>query len=383
MIYLDNAATTWPKPDVVWEAMENIIKNLGANPGRAGHQMALDAGRVVMETRELIAHFFNVKSPDSVIYTLNATEALNLALKGCLSSGDHVVTTSMEHNAVSRPLYALNHHGVKVSKVQCENTGEIDPEGIRRAINSETKAIVITHASNVTGTLMPIDEIGKIAKENGVLFIVDASQTAGVFPIDMQKLGINLLAMPGHKSLLGPQGTGLLCMGEDIDLLPLKEGGTGSKSETPYQPDVVPDRYESGTINTPGIAGLGAAVKFIMEEGMGKIREHELYLCSSLIDGLRDIRGVKIYGPGDAQKQAPVVSFNFENHDSAEVGFILDKAFNIASRTGLHCAPDAHKTIGTFEQGTVRLSISYHNTLDEINEALNALGKISAELGYR
>ena len=382
MIYLDNAATTWPKPEVVWKAMENIIKNLGANPGRAGHQMALDAGRVVMETRELISHFFNVGSPDRVIYTLNATEALNLALKGCLDSGDHVITSSMEHNAVSRPLYALNQHGVKVSKVKCVNTGEINPEDIRKEINSDTKAIVVSHASNVTGTLMPIEEIGKIAKENGIIFIVDASQTAGVFPIDMQKMGIKLLAMPGHKSLFGPQGTGLLCMGEDIDLNPLKEGGTGSKSETPYQPDVVPDKFESGTINTPGIAGLGAAVKYIMEEGMGKIRDHELYLCSHLIEGLRDIKGVKIYGPCDVKKQAPVVSFNFKDHDSAETGFILDKAFNIASRTGLHCAPDAHKTIGTFEQGTVRLSISYHNTLDEINEALKAIEKVSAELGY-
>jgi cysteine desulfurase / selenocysteine lyase len=379
LIYLDNAATTWPKPDIVWQAMEKMIKEMGANPGRAGHRMALSAGRVIYEARESLAKLFKINDPLQIVFTLNATESINLALKGLLVTGDHVITTSMEHNAVVRPLKVLEEKGVEISVIQANNDGIINPLDVKEAIKENTKCIVMTHASNVFGAIQPIKEVGKIAKEKGIIFMVDAAQTAGVLPIDVEEMGIDLLAFPGHKSLYGPQGTGGLYIRPGIQLVPLKEGGTGSSSEEPFQPLIMPDRYESGTPNTIGIAGLGAGVEYILKEGLINIYEHEMELTKRLINGLEEIPDVIIYGPKDIEKIAPVVSFNFEDEDSSEIGFMLDRVYEIAVRTGLHCAPWAHKSLGTLQQGTVRLSLSYFNTKEDVDYVIKSLKEIGQQ----
>ena len=379
MIYLDNAATSFPKPQPVIDAVVDCLKTKGANPGRGAHQIAMAASRVIFEARETLARLFNVDDSSNIIFTLNATDSLNMGIKGLLEPGDHAVTTSMEHNSVARPLNVLSKKGVVVTKIKCDAQGYPSTVDVERAINEKTKLIVITHASNLTGTLMPLAEIAGIAHEKNVLFMVDAAQTAGAFPIDIQGLGIDILACSGHKALLGPQGTGALYIGPHVDLEETKQGGTGGHSEDPLQPRTRPDRYESGTPNTPGIAGLGAAVKFIEEVGIGSIRKKEDKLTHRLLTGLRKTKGVEIYGPSEDQPRAPVVSFNIDGAGSNEVAFALDKAFEIASRSGLHCAPDAHKTIGTLEAGTVRLSIGYFNTEEEIDAAVEAVGHIAAE----
>lgn len=378
MIYFDSAATTWPKPAVVWQAMESCIRNAGANPGRSGHQMALMAGRLVDEARELLATLFNITNPDRIVFTVNATEALNLAIKGLLKPGDHVVTSSMEHNSVTRPLYVLQGKGIEVSKVSCARDGTIKLEDIEKAIRPNTKAIVITHASNVTGTLMPIAEIGQLARKKGLRFVVDAAQTAGVFNINVPFMKIDLLAFPGHKGLYGPTGTGGLYIAEGLELTPLKEGGTGSMSDVPGQPDIMPERYESGTLNAVGIAGLAAGLKFIRSEGAEKIRQHEMELTQRFLKGAEKIKGLSIYGPEQIYARAPVVSFSLAGKATGKVGTVLDKQYNIACRAGLHCAPDAHRTLGTFDQKLVRFSFSYFNKTEEVDYALRSLNEISA-----
>lgn len=380
MIYLDNAATTFPKPEAVYEAVMNQMKNAGANPGRSGHKMAIEAGRMIFQARENIARLFNIENPMQVIFTANATDSLNLAIKGTLKPGDHVITTSMEHNSVIRPIKTLEGLGVEHTILPCDTMGRIHPKDVAEAIRSNTKLIVMTHASNVTGTLMPIREVGKIARDAGILFLVDGAQTAGVYPIDVEQDYIDLLALPGHKGLLGPQGVGILYIREGVEVMHLKEGGTGSQSEQLTQPMMLPDRYESGTPNGPGIAGLAKGVEFILETGIDKIREHEEKLTQALIDGLKEIPEVKIYGPQNAKEQAAVVSINIGEEDSSEVAYILDKGFGIGVRSGLHCAPCAHKTLGTFEQGTVRFSIGYFNTLEEIHQAVAAIKEICQQL---
>lgn len=380
MIYLDNAATTFPKPENVYKAMDDCMRKYGANPGRSGHKLALEAGRAIYKTRELICQLFNIQNPMQIIFTCNATDSLNLALKGILKSGDHVITTSMEHNSVIRPIVALKGLGVEHTVVQCDKRGILDPRMIEKEIKENTKLIAMTHASNVTGTLMPIEEVGKISKRKGILFLVDAAQTAGVYNIDVQRMHIDLLAAPGHKGLLGPQGTGILYIREGLVLQQMKEGGTGSKSELLTQPDILPDRYESGTPNTPGIVGLGAGIEFIQKEGLDKIRKHEEALTEYMICELKKIKKIKIYGPQDSKKQAAVISINIGEEDSSEVSYVLDKVFDIAVRSGLHCAPLAHKTIGTFEQGTVRFSLGYFTTKEDVKKAVEALKKICDEL---
>lgn len=377
MIYFDNAATSWPKPPGVMKAMQYCLKEVGANPGRAGHRMAIQANKLVMETRELLAKLFNINNPERIVFGLNATDALNLAIKGLLMPGDHVITSSMEHNSVSRPLHVLQGNGVEVTKVKCDQTGDIRVEDIETAIRPNTKAIVILHASNVTGTVMPVIEIGKLARNKGLKFVVDAAQTAGVFDIDVKAMNIDLLAFPGHKSLLGPMGTGGLFVADGIELFTLKEGGTGSKSDTPEQPHILPERYESGTLNTVGIAGLGAGLKFLFQEGLEKIRKHEQELTRRFLDGVQNIKDIKVYGTKNAQRQAPVVSFAVGLRPAGDIGTILDKQFNIACRAGLHCSPDAHHSLGTFEQKLVRFSFSYFNKPEEVDFALNALKKIT------
>lgn len=380
MIYLDNAATSFPKPEKVYEEVLKAMKEYGANPGRSGHKLALKAGRGIYETRELLAKLFNIDNPMNIIFTYNATDGLNLAIKGILKSGDHVITTSMEHNSVLRPLIALEKIGVKTSIIQCDSMGNINTQDIMNEINENTRLIITTHASNVTGTIFPVKEIGTIAKEHNIVYMVDAAQTAGVYDIDVKDMNIDILVFPGHKSLLGPQGTGVVYFKEGTQVTQLKEGGTGSKSHELTHPDILPDKFESGTPNTPGIVGLGAGVSYILEKGTNCIREHEEKLTSYFIEELSKIEDVKIYGPKDAKKQASVVSINIGEEDSSEVSYVLDKAFNIATRPGLHCAPLAHKTIGTFEQGVVRFSIGAFNTKEEIDKALDAVKEIANEL---
>lgn len=378
MIYFDNAATTWPKPPGVVEAIGRCINDMGANPGRAGHKMSVTAGEMVDGVRKKLAGLFNIDPGhyERIIFTLNATGALNLAIKGLLKKDDHVITSSMEHNSVARPLNTLEKNGVRVTRVKCGPDGGMDPDDVRRAIRPGTKLIAVTHASNVTGAVMPVEEIGKAAKESGITFLVDAAQSAGVIDIDVKKMNIDLLAFPGHKSLLGPTGTGGLYIGEGIVLDTLSEGGTGSQSELQGMPETLPERYEAGTLNAAGIAGLGAGVDFIISTEMEAIRRHELGLTRRFIEGALKIPGLKLYGPADTENRAPVVSFLVEGRKSAEIGGVLDNNYDVACRAGLHCAPDAHRTLGTFEQKLVRFSFSFFNTEKEIDDVLGFLDEI-------
>ena len=380
MIYFDNAATSFPKPNVVYDSVMKVMKEYGANPGRSGHKLALKLGREIYETRELIAKLFNIDNPMNIIYTFNCTDSLNLGIKGILKSGDHVITTSMEHNSVLRPLKALEKDGIETTIVQCDSMGRLDPNDIEKSIKDNTKLIITTHVSNLTGTIMPIKEIGEIAKKNNIYYMVDAAQSAGVYDIDVKEMNIDILAFPGHKGLLGPQGTGALYIGENIDLREMKQGGTGSISHLLEQPNVNPDRYESGTPNGPGIVGLGTGIKYILEKGMDNIRKHEEELTKYFIEEITKIDGVKVYGPLNIKEQGAVVPVNIRDEDSSEISYILDEYYNIAVRPGLHCAPLAHKTIGTFEQGVVRFSFGPFNNFDEIETGIKALRKISKEV---
>ncbi len=379
MIYLDNAATTFPKPESVYAKMDDCMRNYCANPGRSGHKMAMESARVVEETRDIIAKLFNIKNPMDVVYTFNATDSLNLAIKGFLKPGDHVITTTMEHNSVLRPIMELENIGVEHTFVQADEEGRVDPKDVEAAIKDNTKLIAIIHASNVTGTLIDIETIGKIAKNHGITYLVDASQSAGIYDIDVDKLNIDMLAMPGHKGLLGPQGTGVLYVNNKIRLHSQREGGTGSKSEEIIQPDLYPDKYESGTHNTPGIVGLGAGVEFLLETGLDNIRKHEEELSQYMIDEILKIDGVKLYGPKSAKERAAVIAVNIKDLDSGEVTFRLDREFGIATRSGIHCAPLAHKSIGTLKQGAVRFSLGYFTTKEEVEEAIKALKVIASE----
>ncbi|WP_418791236.1 aminotransferase class V-fold PLP-dependent enzyme [Phosphitispora sp. TUW77] len=380
MIYLDNAATTWPKPDQIIESFADCIKNAGANPGRGGHKMSLAAGRLIYKARQTVAELFNIDNPSRVVFTGSATQALNLVLKGFLKPGSHVVTSSMEHNAAARPLHFLKKYGVEVSEVQCSPMGFLDPIDVEKAIKKNTTAIVLLHASNVTGTIMPVEQLGKIAVNYGVKLILDAAQTAGLLDIDVNKLNIDALAFAGHKSLYGPQGTGGLFIREGMEFVPLLQGGTGSKSESLEQPVDLPDKFESGTPNTPGIACLAEGVRLITEKGLEQIRRHENLLLHRFLDGLKLFKEIEIYGPCDPMHQVPVVSLNIKDQDSSEIAFVLDSVFDIACRSGLHCSPQAHKTIGTLERGTVRFSFSMYNTIDDVDSTLNALDKIITEM---
>ncbi len=380
IIYLDNAATSWPKPEAVYEAVDHAMRYSG-NASRSGHRLALEADRLLYQTRKLLASFFNVQDPAQVVFTKNCTEALNVALKGLLKVGDHVITTSMEHNSVLRPLSRLQRSGVEVTVLQASKEGYVTPKQVAEAIRGNTKLIAVTHASNVVGTIMPIADIGKVAHDHGVLFLVDAAQTAGVLPIDMEQCFIDVLCVPGHKSLMGPSGTGALLVREGIVVEPLIEGGTGSLSESIEQPSFMPDRLESGTLNVVGIAGLKAGLEFIMGEGLSNIRQHELKLTNMLLEGLSELDNVTVYGPKDVERMVGVVSAVVKGVDPARVSALLDQEYGIATRPGLHCAPLAHKSIGTFETGTVRFSVGFFNTLEDIEETIRAMKHIVKEYG--
>jgi len=376
MIYFDNACTSFPKPPSVVEAIQEYCLRVGSSPGRSGHRLALEASRLIFETRENLSQLFNISRSERVILTSNATEALNLAILGLLTDGDHVVTSSMEHNSVMRPLNNLLKKGIiDLSIVPCSEDGHIDLEALKRSVKKNTRLIAINHASNVVGTIAPLEEIGRISGE--IPFLADVAQSAGAVPIDVEACGIDLLAFTGHKSLYGPQGTGGLFVREGIDLEPLRMGGTGSKSESWEHPDFVPDKYECGTPNTLGISGLGEGVRFILGEGIDKIRQHEMALTQRFLEGLEDIEGITVYGPKKSDEQTATVSINVKGREASEVGYRLDREFDIMTRVGLHCNPGAHRTIGTFPHGTVRLSMAYLNAQEEVSQVLEALRKIA------
>jgi len=380
MIYFDNPATSWPKPAQVKEAMVKYMDEVGANPGRSGHFLSIEAARIIYEAREALSVLFHVKDSSRIVFTLNATESINLALKGLLKYKDHVITSSMEHNSVMRPLRDLEKKGIEVTVAPCFKDGTLDSREVEKKIQSTTRMIVLNHASNVTGTLLPVREVGKIAREHNLLFLVDAAQTVGAYPIDVEEYGIDLLAFTGHKSLYGPQGTGGLVIGERIDekqMIPLKQGGTGSRSEFEEQPDFLPDRFESGTPNGVGIAGLLAGVQFVLEKRVEQIRQNEMTLTHKLIQGLKKVPQVELYGPENVKDRIATISFNLARLSPSEVAQRLEKEFGILCRPGLHCAPAAHHTIGTFAEGTIRFGLSAFNSEAEVETAIRAVSLIS------
>ena len=375
-IYLDNAATSFPKPPRVYEHLRDALEKYGGCPGRGSYEMARRSGEIVDQTRAVLAELFGVAEPERIVFTLNATDALNLAIKGVLRQGDHVVTTVMEHNSVSRPLHGLERDGViTVTRVAASREGMIDPQDIRRAIGHRTRLVAIQHASNVTGSLQPIADIGRIVRAADRLLLVDAAQTAGAYPIHVHEMHIDLLAFPGHKGLMGPPGTGGLYVGSRATVKPLREGGTGGLSELPYQPEEFPMRLEAGSPNTLGIALLGESVRFILQYGVAWIREQDMQITQRLLDGLRAEERCTIYGPLDLEHRVAVVAINIQGWAPEAVGEFWHRAFGIAVRTGLQCAPGVHRTIGTFPSGTVRISPGYFTTDDEIDCCLQAVAE--------
>ncbi|UCE59143.1 MAG: aminotransferase class V-fold PLP-dependent enzyme [Phycisphaerales bacterium] len=379
VIYLDNAATSWPKPDCVYEAMETFMRKVGASPGRSGHHLANEAERIRFDAREAIAELLGLSDPMRVVFALNATTALNMVMQGLLPEGSHVVTTSMEHNSVMRPLRALEQRGVAVSIVPCQADGSISVKAIGEHIKPETRLIVVNHASNVCGTVLPIREIGALARQRGVTFLLDAAQTVGCWPINMAADNIDLLAFSGHKSLLGPTGTGGLAFSDNFDIATLPAtafGGTGSGSEQETHPEFLPDKYEIGTPNIAGLAGLDAGVRFVLQRGVEEIQQHERDLANRLIDGLQSIAGMHTLGVAGPLSRTAVVSFTCDGRSCSDIAHHLDERFAIMSRPGLQCAPRAHRTMGTFPDGTVRLSPGFSSTVADIEQTLDAVADL-------
>jgi cysteine desulfurase family protein len=374
VFYFDNAATSWPKPPEMIEAMVRYNGMVGGNPGRSGHRRSIDAGRVMLEAREALGALLGCDAL-RIVFTKNATEALNLALSGLLQPGDHAITSAMEHNSVMRPLRFLESQGVQLTVIPCRGDGLLDPAALRAAIRPQTRLVVVSHASNVTGTIQPLAEVGRIVRELGIAFCVDAAQSAGALPIDVERMAIDLLAFSGHKSLYGPQGTGGLFLREGMEkrIRPLLRGGTGSRSEFEVQPEFMPDKYESGTPNAIGIAGLGAGVRFVLAQGVEAIRRKEMRLTAQFLDGLAIMPGIAVYGPASAADRTAVVSFTVAGVSPSEAALALEEQFQILCRPGLHCAPAAHRTIGTFPQGTIRFGFGYFTTEEEISFALEAV----------
>lgn len=429
MIYLDHAATSWPKPPEVLAAMRDFLERAGGNPGRSGHRLSVEAGRIVYDAREAVADLFNAADPLRVIFTLNATHAINIALHGLVRPGDRVVTTGIEHNAVMRPLRAMEKprqptplsspqhpalpyagrtggapppfpareggpgglgaspggegeaEGIDLAIIPCGRDGTLDLAAAEQLITPGTRLVVLNHASNVMGTILPVAQVAKLAHRAGALLLVDAAQTAGAVPIDMQVLGIDLLAFTGHKALLGPPGTGGLVIGERVDtgeMAPLLRGGTGSRSEFEIQPDDLPDKFESGTPNGVGIAGLAAGIRYVLQHGVAAIRGHEMALARGLVEGLAAIPGVTVYGPADPAQRTATVSFTVAGRRVSEIGLRLDEEHGVLCRVGLHCAPAAHRTIGTFPEGTVRFAAGLSTTPAEVQQAVAAVAAIAA-----
>ena len=375
MIYLDNAATTFPKPNKVYEEVDKCLRSYCANPGRGSHDMSLQCEVKIFNCRESLAKLLNIDDPLRIIFTSNTTDSLNMAIKGVLNSGDHAITTMIEHNSVLRPLYSLSKTGVQTTILPVDSKGYLRISDIKKSVKKNTKAIIINHGSNVLGTVQNIEAIGDLAKSLGLIFIVDGAQTVGYLDIDVERMNIDLLAFPGHKSLFGLQGTGGLYISKNVDLSPLKEGGTGSNSESMIQPNFLPDKMESGTLNTPGIVGLNEGVNFLLSTGLKNIRNHETELMEYLTSELQNLSFIKLYGETISSIKTPVLSFNVDGFDSSEIGEALNK-LNIYLRTSYHCAPLIHNVISTDGMGTIRVSPGYFNTFNDIEEFIISIKKI-------
>ncbi|MGC4018294.1 MAG: aminotransferase class V-fold PLP-dependent enzyme [Muricomes sp.] len=378
MIYMDNAATTRQKPKQVAEAVVQAMSSIG-NAGRGATEASLEASRVIYSARERLCNLFVCETPKCIAFTANSTESLNIAIKGILKPGDHVITTVLEHNSVLRPLYECEESGVELTIVGCDSKGNVSCDDIEKEIRESTRAIVCTHGSNLTGNLVDIGVLGAIAEKHKVLFVVDASQTAGVFPIDVQKMKIDILCFTGHKSLLGPQGTGGLYVKPGLEVRPLLSGGSGVDTYNKHHPKEMPTALEAGTLNGHGIAGLNAAVSYLEEVGIDTIREKELSLMKMFYEGIRTIRGIKIYGDFETEQRCPIVTFNIGEYDSSEVSDELFTDYGIVTRPGAHCAPLMHEALGTKEQGAVRFSFSHYNTEEEVNKAIQAVRDLAQD----
>lgn len=374
MIYFDNAATTLHKPQEVIDAVIKAMTSMG-NAGRGNTSASMEASHIIFDTRENLAKLFNIKDSSRIAFTCNSTEALNIAIKGSLTTGDHVITTMLEHNSVLRPLYEMENKGVELSIIQADKLGNISYDEIKSLIKNNTKSIVCTHGSNLTGNLVDIEKIGKICKEHNLLFIVDVSQTAGVFPIDVKKMNIDILCFTGHKSLLGPQGTGGIFVKEGIEVTPLKSGGTGILTYSKNQPSIMPTHLEAGTLNGHGIAGLNAGIEFINKIGMKKIREKEENLMWRFYNKVKELPHIKIYGDFSKKERCPIVTLNIDNYDSGDITEELLN-YGVATRAGGHCAPLMHEALGTIEQGAVRFSFGYFNTEEEVDEVIKIIKNI-------
>ena len=378
MIYFDNAATTMQKPPCVIQAVTEAMCSLG-NSGRGVHSSALSASRIIYNTRAALAQLFGAESPERIAFTANATESLNIAIKGTLQPGDHVITTTLEHNSVLRPLFELEDRGVELTILSADSLGNIRYADFEKEIRPNTKAIVTTHGSNLTGNLLDIGRIGAVAKKHGLVYIVDASQTAGIFDIDVQKMHIDMLCFTGHKGLLGPQGTGGIYVREGIEIRPLLSGGSGVQTYLRSHPPQMPTALEAGTLNGHGIAGLGAAVRYLQETGLDAIRAKEQELMMDFYEAVRKIPGITVYGDFTDSNRCAIVALNIRDYDSGEVSDALSSEYGIATRPGAHCAPLMHKALGTVEQGAVRFSFSHYNTKEEINAAVAALQELAME----
>lgn len=378
VIYLDNAATTFPKPEPVYRALDEFARNHAANPGRSGHRMAVEAERRVQEARDRVARLLNAPSSDRIVLTLNATDALNIAIKGLLKPGDHVVTSPLEHNSINRPLAAMEGR-VGVTRAEASPEGIVPADAVERAMTPKTRLIAITHCSNVLGVVNPVEDYAAVARRRGALLLLDSSQTAGVVPIDVRALGADLVAFPGHKGCFGPMGTGALYVRPGLDLAPFREGGTGHAAEKERQPEEMPFRLEGGTPNAHGLAGLAAGLAFIEETGIDRILRHERALALAFAKELRDVPGVRVHGARIADRQLGPVSISIDGAEPARVGEAMDRRFGIACRPGLHCAPGTHRFLGTFPQGTVRFSFGFFNTERDVEAAVRAVRSVAGK----
>ena len=380
VVYLDNAATSFPKPDRVWDAVLEYARDIGANPGRSGHRLAVEAARIVFGCRNLLSRLLGVGDPERVIFTKNATEAMNVLIFGLLknSRGKNVVATSLEHNAVSRPLrYWCRHFKIELRVIPCGKDALVNPKDVCEAVDSDTCAVFVNHASNVFGTVTPFEEIARCAARFGIPVVLDTTQTLGTYPVSFSDFDNVIPVFTGHKGLLGPQGTGGFYLPEGVDLEPFIMGGTGSNSESDEQPSFLPDKFESGTLNVHGIAGLAAGVSWVLDRGVENIRKHDMELFLHLWEGLKGVKGVVLYGCELWERRVSVLSFNIEGMDPAQVAFSLDKDFGICCRPGLHCAPWAHRAVGTYPEGTVRFSLGAFNTYEDVEVAVDAVKRIA------
>ena len=377
-IYFDNGSTSFPKAPGVGDAIRDIIEHGAYNINRGGYEGAYEVANMVLTTREQLCRLFHFSESRNVVFTPSITYSLNYVIKGLLKPGDHVIVSSMEHNGMMRPLVQMAHQGVTFDAAQADRDGVLDPQKVEDLIRPNTRAVMMLHASNLCGTMLPIQQVGEICARHGLIFVADTAQTAGVFPIDMEKMHIDALCFTGHKGLRGPQGVGGMLLRDELcsQMTPLISGGTGSRSDSEEVPDFMPDRFESGTMNLPGIAGLHRALTYLEEYGIENIARQELAICQRFIDGALTLPDTRVVGKLDTQDRAAIVSLDFQKMDNAEVSFLLDNQYGVMTRCGLHCAPRAHKSLGTFPQGTVRFSFSHHNTPEEVDTCIEGLRKI-------